>query len=93
MAASDDIALAPDFFVSSVLPEQAHRTLASGAADFRAKFMAERVAKAEADRRAELAQQAAERVQVEAARKAELKRTAQDEQRNPKKDPGPSWTR
>lgn len=77
--------------------EQAHRTLASGAADFKAQFLAERAAKIEADRRAELARQALEFRQAEAMRKAELERVAQERQREaarpgPKKD-GPDFSR
>lgn len=75
---------------------QAKTELVTGAADFRARFMADRAAKIEVDRRAELAHQAAERAQAEAARKVEQERIAaqeREEQRNPKKDQGPSWTR
>ena len=54
---------------------QAKTELVSGAAAFRAKFMANRAAKVEADRQAELARHAAERAQLEARRKAELERT------------------
>lgn len=75
---------------------EAKSQLVSGAADFRAKFMADRAAKIEADRRAELAQQAAERAQVAAARKVEQERiTAQErkEQSKPTKDQGPGWSR
>lgn len=76
--------------------EQAHRTLASGAADFKAQFLAERAAKIETDRRAELARQALEFRQAEAMRKAELERIAQERQREaarpaPKKD-GPDFS-
>lgn len=76
--------------------EQAHRTLASGAADFKAKFMAERAAKAEADRRAELTRQAVEFAQGEARRKAELERTTareREEQLKPKIDKGHGYSR
>ncbi|PLY39462.1 conjugal transfer protein TraA [Janthinobacterium sp. ROICE36] len=75
---------------------QAKTELVSGAAAFRARFMADRAAKIEADRRAELAQQAAERAKVDAARKVEQERIAaqeREEQRNPKKDQGPGWSR
>ena len=75
---------------------QAKTELVSGAADFRARFMADRAAKIEADRRAELARQAVEFAQAEAARKAEQERSAaqeREEQRNPKKDQGPTFTR
>lgn len=75
---------------------EAKSQLVSGAADFRARFMADRAAKIEADRRAELAQQAAERAQVAAARKVEQERiTAQErkEQSKPTKDQGPGWSR
>jgi hypothetical protein len=76
--------------------EQAKQQLTSGAADFRAKFMAERAAKIEADRRAELAREAAAFRQAEAMRKAELEKIAQEQQREgrsgPKKD-GPGFSR
>ena len=55
--------------------EQAKSVLTSGAADFRAKFMADRAAKQEQER------QAAERAQLEARRKAELEKIAQERQR------------
>ncbi|MET3135413.1 ATP-dependent exoDNAse (exonuclease V) alpha subunit [Oxalobacteraceae bacterium GrIS 1.11] len=76
--------------------EQAHRQLSSGAADFRAKFMADRAAKVEADRRAELAREGKEFAQAEARRKAELEKVAQERQRKaarpgPKKD-GPDFS-
>lgn len=77
--------------------EQAKQVLTTGAADFRAKFMAERAAKIEADRRAELAREAAEFRQAQATRKAELEKIAQERQREtarpgPKKD-GPDFSR
>lgn len=58
--------------------ELAKQQLSTGAADFRAKFMAERALKIEADRRADLASQAAELRQAEAARKAGLEKSSQD---------------
>jgi ATP-dependent exoDNAse (exonuclease V) alpha subunit len=71
--------------------------LSKGAANFHAKFMADRAAKAEADRRADLARQAVEFAQGEARRKAELERSAAQEkeaQRGKKKNrDGPSWSR
>jgi ATP-dependent exoDNAse (exonuclease V) alpha subunit len=71
--------------------------LSKGAANFHAKFMADQAAKAEADRRADLARQAVEFAQGEARRKAELERSAQERQREvrragPKKD-GPEFSR
>jgi hypothetical protein len=59
--------------------------------------MADRAAKIEANRRAELARQAVEFAQAEARRKAELERTIQERQREaalpgPKKD-GPEFSR
>lgn len=59
---------------------QANTQLVSGAADFCAKFMADRAAKIEADL------QAVERVQLEARRKAD----AQERQRQAWPRPGPS---
>ncbi len=77
--------------------EQAHRQLSSGAAEFRAKFLAERAAKIEADRRAELARQAVEFAQAEARRKAELEKIAQEQQRelerSEQKRDGPRFSR
>ncbi|MET3135391.1 ATP-dependent exoDNAse (exonuclease V) alpha subunit [Oxalobacteraceae bacterium GrIS 1.11] len=75
---------------------EAKAQLVSGAANFRAKFMADRAAKIEADRRAELARQGVEFAQAEAKRKAGLERVAaqeREEKRNPTKDQGPGWTR
>jgi len=71
--------------------------LSKGAADFHAKFMADRAAKAEADRRAELVRQAVEFAQSEARRKTELERATKEQQREaarpgPKKD-GPDFSR
>jgi hypothetical protein len=77
---------------------QAKTELVSGAADFRARFMAERAAKQEQERQAELARQAAERAQLEARRKAELEKIAQERQRQarprgPSKDnDGPDYS-
>jgi chromosome segregation ATPase len=61
--------------------EQARQQLTSGAADFRVKFMAERAAKIEVERRTELARQAMEFRQAEVTRMAELERNAQELQR------------
>ena len=71
--------------------------LSKGAADFHAKFMADRAAKVEADRRAELVRQAVEFAQGEARRKAELERATKEQQREAarpglKKD-GPDFSR
>ncbi len=76
---------------------EAKAQLVSGAADIRAKFMADRAAKVEADRRADLARQAVEFAQAEARRKAELEKIAQEQRREaarprPKKD-GPDFSR
>lgn len=77
---------------------QAKTELASGAADFRARFMADRAAKQEQERQAELARQVAERAQLEARRKAELEKIAQERQRQarprgPSKDnDGPDYS-
>ena len=77
--------------------EQAKHQLASGAADFREKFMAERAAKVEVDRRAELTRQALAFAQAEAKRKAELEKITQERQRGatrPKKEKdGPGYSR
>ena len=76
--------------------EQAKQQLTSGAADFRAKFMAERAAKIEADRRAELARQAVEFRQAEATGKTELEKAAQERQAHPapkKERGGPDFSR
>ena len=79
---------------------QAKTELVSGAADFRARFMADRAAKIEADRRAELAHQAVEFAQGEARRKAELEKIAQEQQREAReaarpgaKKDGPDFSR
>lgn len=74
---------------------QARQELSSGAADFRARFMAERAAKQEMERKAELVRQAVERAQLEARRKAELEKLAQERaQPDPKKErDGPGFSR
>lgn len=78
---------------------QARQELASGAADFRARFMAERTAKQELERKAELARQAAERAQLEAKRMIEVEKIAQERQQpRPKKEKekekdGPGFSR
>lgn len=64
--------------------------LVSGAADFRARFMADRAAKQEQERQAELARQAAERAKLEAQRQAELERIAQERQQRQTRPRGPS---
>jgi hypothetical protein len=74
---------------------QARQELTSGAADFRARFMAERAAKQELERKAELARQAAERAQLEARRRAELEKVTQERVKsgsNKEKD-GPGYSR
>lgn len=87
---SGDLAAAKRDLAATELVGQAKTQLISGAADFRAKFMADRAANIEADRQAELASQAAERTQLEARRKAELEKSVQERQRQPsqKKDRG-----
>jgi hypothetical protein len=87
---SGDLAAAKRDLAATELVGQAKTQLVSGAADFRAKFMADRAGKIEADRQAELARQAAERTQLEARRKAELEKIDQERQRQPsqKKDRG-----
>ena len=74
------------------LVDQAKTQLTSGAADFRAKFMADRAAQVEADRRAELGRQAVEFAKAEAKRKDELEKIAQERKRELKRD-GPGWSR
>jgi hypothetical protein len=93
---SGDLAAAKRDCAAAELVAQAKTQLVSGAADFRAKFMANRAAKIEADRQVDLARQAAERAQLEARRKTELERIAQERQRQalrpgPKKD-GPDFS-
>ena len=95
---SGDLAAAKRDLAAAQLVGQAKTELVSGAADFRAKFMADRAAKQEQERQAEQARQAAERVQLEARRKAELERIAQERQREarprgPSKDnDGPDYS-
>ena len=71
--------------------------LSKGAADFHAKFMADRAAKAEADRRAQLVRQAVEFAQGEARRKAELEKATKEQQREAArpglKKEGPDFSR
>src|SRR5476649_2771794 len=89
---SGDLAAAKRDLAAAQLVGQAKTELVSGAADFRAKFMADRAAKQEQER------QAAERAQLEARRKAELERIAQERQRQarprgPSKDnDGPDYS-
>ena len=78
---SGDLAAAKRDLAAAQLVGQAKTELVSGAADFRAKFMADRAAKQEQERQAEQARQEAERAQLEARRKAELERIAQELQR------------
>ena len=88
---SGDLAAAKRDLAAAQLVGQAKMELVSGAADFRAKFMADRAAKKEQERQAEQARQVAEHAQLEARRKAELgrQRTSRPEQNNDK-DHGPS---
>jgi hypothetical protein len=87
---SGDLVAAKRDLATAQLVGQAKAELVSGAADFRAKFMADRAAKQEQ------ARQAAERAQLEARRKAELERIAQERQRSsltPKKEnDGPDYS-
>jgi ATP-dependent exoDNAse (exonuclease V) alpha subunit len=78
---SGDLAAAKRDLAAAQLVGQAKAELVSGAADFRAKFMADRAAKQEQERQAEQARQATERAQLEARCKAELERIAQERQR------------
>ena len=69
--------------------QQAKSELASGAADFRARFMAERATKQEMERKAELARQAVERIAKD--RHEALQEQARQSRSKPKKerdDPG-----
>ncbi|MEN8608390.1 MobA/MobL family protein, partial [Enterobacter hormaechei] len=90
---SGDLAAAKRDLAVAQLVGQAKTELVSGAADFRAKFMADRAAKQEKERQAEQARQAAERTQLEARRKAELERQRQARPRGPSKDnDGPDYS-
>ncbi len=83
---SGDLAAAKRDLAAAQLVRQAKTELVSGAADFRAKFMADRAAKQEQERQAEQARQAAERAQLETRRKAELERIAQERPRGRNKE-------
>ena len=94
---SGDLAAAKRDLAAAQLVGQAKTELVSGAADFRAKFMADRAVKQEQERQAEQARQATERTQLEVRRKAELERIAQERQRQarprgPSKDDGPDYS-
>lgn len=89
---SGDLAAAKRECATVQLVDQAKTQLTSGAADFRAKFMADRAAQVEADRRAELGRQAVEFAKAEAKRKDELEKIAQERKRELKRD-GPGWSR
>ena len=95
---SGDLAAAKRDLAAAQLVGQAKTELVSGAADFRAKFMADRAAKQEQERQAEQARQAMERAQLEVMRKAELEKIAQERQRQarsrgPSKDnDGPDYS-
>ena len=84
---SGDLAAAKRDLAATELVSQAKTQLVSGAADFRAKFMADRAAKQEQERQADLARQAAEHAQLEARRKADLEKIAQERHARPR---GPS---
>ena len=81
---SGDLAAAKRDCAAAELVGQAKAQLVSGAADFRTKFMADRAAKVEADRKV------AEHAQLEARRKAELEQIAQERQRQSRPRPGPT---
>ena len=69
--------------------QQAKSELASGAADFRARFMAERAAKQELERKVELARQEAERVALERRQTLqEQARQTRPEQKKERNGPG-----
>jgi hypothetical protein len=91
---SGDLAAAKRDLATTELVGQAKTQLVSGAADFRAQFMADRAAKIELERQAELLQQAAERAQFDARRKAELERIAEERINSRSKDhDGPGYSR
>ena len=72
--------------------QQAKSELVNGAADFRARFMAERAAKQELERKVELARQEAERVKVE--RRQTVQEQARQTRAEQKKDwNGPGFSR
>jgi hypothetical protein len=72
--------------------QQAKSELVNGAADFRARFMAERAAKQELERKVELARQEAERVKVE--RRQTVQEQARQTRAEQKKDRnGPGFSR
>ena len=69
--------------------QQAKSELVSGAADFRARFMTERAAKQELERKVELARQEAERVKVERRQTVqEQARQTRAEQKKDRNGPG-----
>ena len=72
--------------------QQAKSELASGAADFRARFMAERATKQEMERKAELARQAVQRIAQE--RREALQEQVRQSRSKPKKErDGPGFSR
>ena len=72
--------------------QQAKSQLASGAADFRARFMAERTTKQELERKAELARQEAERIAQE-RRQALQEQARQTRPEQKKGQDGPGFSR
>lgn len=73
--------------------QQAKSELVSGAADFRARFMAERATKQELERKAELARQGAEQIAQERRRQADLEQARQPSLKPKKERDGPSFSR
>jgi hypothetical protein len=73
--------------------QQAKSQLVSGAADFRARFMADRATKQEMERKAELARQEVERIAQEHRRQAIREQGRQPKADAKKEQDGPSFTR
>lgn len=73
--------------------QQAKSELVSGAADFRARFMADRATKQEMERKAELARQEVERIAQERHRQSLREKARQPQSNTKKQQDGPSFTR
>jgi len=73
--------------------QQAKGELVSGAADFRARFMADRATKQEMERKAELARQEVERIAQERHRQSLREKARQPQSNTKKQQDGPSFTR
>jgi len=73
--------------------QQAKSELVSGAADFRARFMADRATKQEMERKAELARQEVERIAQERHRQSLREKARQPQSDTKKQQDGPSFTR